>query len=335
MSTQYYKANDTLSEKFREMPPQLVSAVIPTRNRPELVLRAVRSALSQTHENLEVVVVIDGPDSATRARLEGIGDSRLRVLELDKSVGGSSARNRGVEHATGEWVAFLDDDDEWLPEKIEKQLDVALSSSSLVPIVSCYFIGRTPRGDYVWPRRVPRLHEPLCEYLFMRRSIFFGETQLQTSLTFARRQLFQEVPFTEGLRRHQDTDWYLRVAGLEGVKVEFVHEPLAIWYLGDHRPRITAHNNWRDSLDWLRSRQDLITPRAYAGFVATQLGPEAAQQGDWRAFFPLLREAVAVGKCHPFDILLYLGLWFTPVALRRNLRAMVRWFSRDRIENAA
>src|SRR5277367_2496697 len=190
MPTPLQKANTSFSDEFQRMSPQLVSAVIPTRNRPEWVLRAVRSALSQTHENLEVVVVIDGPDPATRATLGGISDSRLRVLELDKSVGGSSARNRGVEHATGEWVAFLDDDDEWLPEKIEKQLDVALRSASLVPIVSCYFIGRTPRGDYVWPRRVPRLHEPLCEYLFMRRSIFFGERQLQNSLPFATVQLF-------------------------------------------------------------------------------------------------------------------------------------------------
>jgi glycosyltransferase involved in cell wall biosynthesis len=317
------------------MTNQLVSAVIPTRNRPELLLRAVRSALGQTHQHLEVVVVIDGPDPATRAALDGFSDPRLRVLELSESHGGSGARNQGVEHATGEWVAFLDDDDEWMPTKIEKQLEVAFRSKSPQPIVSCYFIGRTPKGDYIWPRRTPSLNEPLSEYLFMRRSVFFGETQLQTSLTFARKKLLQAVPFTEGLRRHQDTDWYLRVAAHEGVEVEFVHEPLAVWYLGDHRPRITSNNDWRHSLDWLRSRKDLITRRAYAGFVATQLGPEAAQQGDWSAFVPLLREAVIVGDCHPFDILLYFGLWFTPVTLRRNLRSMVRSFSPGRIENVA
>jgi glycosyltransferase involved in cell wall biosynthesis len=317
------------------MPQQLVSAVIPTRNRPELVLRAIRSALSQTYGNLEVVVVVDGPDPATRAGLKTIADPRLRVLELDCSVGGSAARNRGVEHATGEWVAFLDDDDEWLPSKIEKQIEVALRSSSRSPIVSCYFIGRTPSGDYIWPRRLPHPNEPLSEYLFTRRSVFFGETQLQTSLTLARKQLLLDVPFTKGLRRHQDTDWYLRVAAREDVAIEFVREALAIWYVGERRPRITADNDWHHSLHWLRTRQSLITPRAYSGFVATQLGPEAAQQGDWAAFFPLLKEAIVVGSCHPFDILLYLGLWFTPVKLRQNLRSMTRWVARGRVENAS
>ena len=94
-----------------------VSAVIPTRGRPELLRRAVRSALAQTLRDIEVVVVIDGPDPVTHGVLQELAqqDSRLRVLALPSSVGGSDARNRGVDAAAGEWIAFLDDDDEWLP----------------------------------------------------------------------------------------------------------------------------------------------------------------------------------------------------------------------------
>jgi glycosyltransferase involved in cell wall biosynthesis len=315
------------------MSTTLVSAIIPTRGRPALVQRAVDSVLKQTYQNIEAIVVIDGPDEATREALRTIVDNRLRIVELDHCVGGSDARNTGVREAHGEWVAFLDDDDEWLPSKIQKQLDLAVQSRSPSPIVTCYFIGRTPSGDYIWPRRTPRHGEALCEYLFVKSGLFRGEAQLQTSLLFARRQLFEDVPFTSGLRRHQDTDWYVRVAGLDAVAVEFVREPLAIWYVEENRPKISGLTDWRNSLAWLRSRRELITPRAYTGFIATQLAPEAAQQGDWQAFFPLLQEAVFVGSPEPYALLHYFGMWFVPVTLRRILRRVIRRVSPARVEH--
>lgn len=94
----------------------LVSVVIPTRNRPHLLLdRALRSALTQTLSNIEVIVVVDGPDPATLQTLHGITDPRLRVVALPENLGGAEARNVGVRHARAEWVALPDDDDEWLP----------------------------------------------------------------------------------------------------------------------------------------------------------------------------------------------------------------------------
>src|SRR5258708_4440871 len=114
-----------------------VSVVIPTRARPALVVRAVNSALQQTFGDLEVIVVIDGRDEETLAALASISSPRLRLLPLPTQVGGSRARNEGVHAATGEWVAFLDDDDEWLPEKLEKQLAVARASELPDPIVAC------------------------------------------------------------------------------------------------------------------------------------------------------------------------------------------------------
>ena len=111
----------------------IVSAVIPTRGRPELLQRAVRSALAQTLREIEVVVVIDGEDPVTSLALEsGSQDGRLRVIALAVSVGGSDARNRGVDAARGEWIAFLDDDDEWLPGKLQAQLDAVKASTAPV-----------------------------------------------------------------------------------------------------------------------------------------------------------------------------------------------------------
>src|SRR3954465_7064913 len=107
----------------------LVSAVIPTRNRPDLVCRAVRSALNQTYPNFEVVVVVDGPDPATVAVLEELRSPRVRIIALPENVGGSEARKIGPPEARGEWVALLDDDDEWMNRKVERQLEAILKQS--------------------------------------------------------------------------------------------------------------------------------------------------------------------------------------------------------------
>src|ERR1700683_1134626 len=160
-----------------------VSAVIPTRGRPELLCRAVRSALAQTLREIEVVVVIDGDDPATRIALDELAqqDGRLRVLALAASVGGSDARNRGVDAAAGEWIAFLDDDDEWMPSKLEAQLEAGGHSTAPFPIGPCRMIARTPDKDYVWPRRLPAPKEQIGEYIMARQSLTRGEGYIQTS----------------------------------------------------------------------------------------------------------------------------------------------------------
>src|SRR5579863_7499544 len=103
----------------------IVSVVVPTRNRPELVVRAVSSALAQTLTRMEVIVVIDGPDEDTARALAEIRDDRLTVIALPSSLGGSEVRNIGAQHSRGEFIAFLDDDDEWSPNKLQRQLDMA------------------------------------------------------------------------------------------------------------------------------------------------------------------------------------------------------------------
>ena len=108
------------------MPPEtsgvLVSAIIPTRDRADMVMRAVASALAQTGVCLEVVVVDDGSGDDTAARLAGLDDPRLRVLSHPVPRGVSAARNAGMAAARGDYLALLDSDDEWLPAKTVRQL---------------------------------------------------------------------------------------------------------------------------------------------------------------------------------------------------------------------
>src|SRR5215472_12629121 len=165
-----------------------VSVVIPTRNRPSLVTRAVASALSQTYAAVEVCVVVDGPDDVTISALQQITDRRLQIVRLPRNV--------GVRNARGRWVAFLDDDDEWLPKKLEKQMMMAVESSYEYPILSSSIIARTPYGEFLWPRKSPSA--PLSEYLLARSSWTQGEGVMQTSTLLTKRELLLRVPFQDG-----------------------------------------------------------------------------------------------------------------------------------------
>lgn len=112
----------------------LVSVIIPTYKRPvEYVSRSVSSVRNQTYENLEILVVDDSPaDYPGRAEVAAymatLEDPRVRYSQNEKNLGGSLCRNRGIELATGDYITFLDDDDEYLPEKVEKQLAYMLES---------------------------------------------------------------------------------------------------------------------------------------------------------------------------------------------------------------
>ena len=102
-----------------------VTVVIPTRDRWPTVTRAVACALHQEGVDVEVIVVDDGSRDETIPGLAQINDERLRVLHLRESEGGARARNVGIKEARGSWVAFLDDDDVWSPQKLRHQLEMA------------------------------------------------------------------------------------------------------------------------------------------------------------------------------------------------------------------
>jgi len=299
----------------------LVSAVIPTRNRPSLVLRAVKTALTQTHPNMEVVVVVDGPDNSTSKALAAIADSRLQIVTLPQPQGGSGARNAGVKAAHGDWIAFLDDDDEWMPSKIECQLSTALGSRHRIPVVSSRIIARTPGRDYVWPRRLPSPHEPISDYLFSRTSLFQGEGLVQTSTLFTTREFLLKMPFRKGLKKHQDWDWLIRAGKQEGVGFEFADHPLAVWYTDQKRSSISNSDDWRFSMHWVREMHSCFTPQAYAGFVLIVVAGQAAAATTWREYWDLLSDSLESGECRVLHLLLFAGMRLFPRETRRKFRA--------------
>lgn len=297
-----------------------VSVIVTTYARPALVRRAVSSVLAQSMQDIEVIVVLDGPDQATLATLESLNDTRLRIHVRDARGGQPAAINSGVRLASGTWTAMLDDDDEWLPEKLEAQLQVAESSLHSRPVVGCYFLARSDSGQTVWPLRAPRHDEPVSDYLFCRSRWTFGEGVLPTSVLFAPTDLFRTFPMTETLHKHCDLDWLVRVHQGAGVGLEMPAErvPLAIWHL-EGRDRLSRAHDWRFSHQWISQARPLVTPRAYAGFLLTWVSFSARSQRDVSAIPVLLTDAFRRGRPGTMELAVFAAVWCLPLGVRARL----------------
>lgn len=258
----------------------LVSVVIPTRNRPELVCRAIASARKQTYREIEIVVVVDGPDPATLSAIRNLQEPKIKVVSLSESVGGSEARNIGVREARGEWIAFLDDDDEWLPQKLEKQINAIVNCGGNFNFAACRYHFLDGTRSSLQPEVFPRPGQNIGEYLFCeisrsghRRSVVLTSTWL------VKRDLCINSPFTRGLRRHQDTDWLLKAHENHQVLPCFISDPCTLIHGEADRVRIsTTAPDWRFTFVWANEAYLHLTPKAKAYIYGTLCAYETRQE---------------------------------------------------------
>lgn len=300
-----------------------VSVVIPTRARPQFLRRAIKSVLQQTFERLEVIVVLDGEDSVTAKVVEEFADARITLVSLYHIVGGSQARNIGVRKARGRYIALLDDDDEWLPNKLEAQLDLAEACCALNFVVVTEYLYRVEgQPDEIWPAHHPAPGEPLSEFLFSSRGGF------QTSTYLCPRELMLRVPFTVGLQKHQDWDWFLQLAALPEFQLLVIPQPLSIYWVPQRtRVSVSGHLDWSFSHGWARSRHSLMTRKAYARFLVKICTRAARLQGaGLPAILRLLCDLILFGYPTPLLLAEFFVAAIVPDNLRLRLRpALLNW----------
>lgn len=206
----------------------MVTAIVTTYKRePEIVVRAVKSILNQTYKDLEIIVVDDSPnDYAYRNGVKEqvlLLDDSIQYIQHEKNAGACQARNTGLSMAQGEYVAYLDDDDEWEPSKIQKQVSVFEKGSSEIGLVycGCIWINQMTKERTIKPLEKHSGH--VFDELI--KGNFIGGT----SCPLMRTSYLKDIGgFDPLMQSAQDADVWLRMASK--YKVEFIDEPLFSYY---------------------------------------------------------------------------------------------------------
>lgn len=223
----------------------LVSVVIPCKARVEELVRALDSVWGQSLQDFEVIVVDDGSDEPLAAALKRLmarrlAGGRLRVLRHENSRGAAAARNTGVAAARGRYVAFLDSDDSWVPEKLQRQTSFMLDARR-----QGSFTSTLVERDGVIEERRPGVRRDrdvsLAEFLWLKGGF------IQTSGVMIAREVAGAFP--DGMRLHQDLAWYLEREAA-GIRFDHLDQPLVVWR-DDRRPdRLTLAASARGFVRW-------------------------------------------------------------------------------------
>jgi len=204
----------------------IVSVIIPTHNRPQELLGAVKSVLDQTFQDIEIIVVDDTSPVPAAETLKDCHDPRLKITKHNVNKGVSEARNTGIKMAQGEWIAFLDDDDAWRPQKLERQL--------------AFMKNAAPDADasatdvYNTATKIHRKYSENVRRKGINRAILYWEGFLPSTWLINRAAFAKTGLFDPHLHRTEDWEWLLRYY-IQGLKFVIVPEDLVL-YSGWHTP---------------------------------------------------------------------------------------------------
>jgi glycosyltransferase involved in cell wall biosynthesis len=200
-----------------------VSIIIPTYNRGHLIGRAIQSVLNQTYSDFELIVVDDRSTDNTEKVVKSIKDKRIRYIQHEKNKGGAAARNTGIKAARGKYIAFQDSDDEWLSEKLEKQMKVFEGAPSNVGVVySGFWKIEGNRKKYIPSSQVTQKEGNL------HNEVLKGNFVTTQSIVMRKQCVEKAGMFDENLPRLQDWELVLRLSKYYEFKC--IDEPLVFSY---------------------------------------------------------------------------------------------------------
>ena len=243
---------------------ELVSVILPTYNRAHLLPKSMNSVLSQSWPRLELIVVDDKSTDNTAEVVAAVADDRVRYVKNDtKKKGANVARNIGITHAEGDFIAFQDSDDEWLPDKLSLQLDLMRRLGSDYACVYSRFVTR--RGS--------RVFETVDAKRLTRGNILFellnGNIVTTQTALVRKKNLLEFGCFDEELPRLQDWDLWLRMA--QKYKFDYVDKCLVVQNVQDDSISMSG-KKYTQALQILLGKYEKVymahNVRAYAKYHA-------------------------------------------------------------------
>lgn len=282
--------------------PPSFSVIVPCFNRSAEVKECLQSVRAQTVEDFECIVVDDGSRDGDqlRAAVESLEDPRFRYVR-QSNQGGGAARNTGITMAHGRHIAFLDSDDLFLPQKLER-VQAFVDKTGCEAVYSRAYVDRGISGSlWIKPDRGIEANEDMGEYLFVCNQV------VQTSTIVIDTQLAKKVMFDPALRKGQDLDFCVR-AHASNVRFTMIDEPLIIWRDATEIGRTSRHVGASALLVWADKNRSLLTRKAFLGYRATVV---AVFRPKWH--FPVVARD------------LILGVLIAKVPIRIALRQLLRF----------
>lgn len=279
----------------------MISVVIPAFNSERCISRAIESVLSQTFSDYEIIVVDDGSTDGTADIVKKFG-SRVKYV-YQQNAGPARARNAGLKIASGQWIAFLDADDEWLPDKLRQQVELLDRNRDLRWCSTNRYQAderrKAPVGNKAAITKALKGREYFPNYF---TAAMAGKCPIVTSAIVVRKDVFDELGgFDPALRRGQDVDMWWRI-GHYHPQIGYTAQPLAVRHLDVENPITREH------------RLKTMNGRTGRKLVARHLAM-AEEKGGIKEFKPFA--STALRKC-----LLVVLFW----GYKRHARDMVSQF---------
>ena len=250
----------------------MFSIVIPLFNRAAVIETTIRSILTQSVSDFEILIVDDGSTDDPEPVIDAIRDPRIRRVR-QVNAGGGAARNLGIQEARGRYVALLDSDDTFLPHKLERiSRELPLSDTDV--LYSAMLVDRGVGRYWIRPERGIAPGEDVGEYLFVSNQL------IQTSTIVLATPLARRVLFDPTLPKGQDLDFCLRLQRA-GARFRMIDEPLVIWMDATEVGRTSHVSGYQSVLTWLERCSPQLTRRASLGYRATVLAYYMGRHRPW------------------------------------------------------
>lgn len=211
------------------MKEDFVSVIVPTHNRAHLLSRAIDSILYQNYRNIEIIVVVDACSDNTLEVLKQYNDERIKIIVSEQNLGGAGARNKGMKEAKGKYIAFLDDDDEWLPGKLTKQINLLKQNDNTVLVASAFI----QFGDV--KKQVIKLPE-----IITLKELYYKNYIGSFSFCLVRANKLKGLFINGNLTACQDWDLWIKLLDSSGQIARCINEPLVVYHT-NHDNRISSN----------------------------------------------------------------------------------------------
>jgi glycosyltransferase involved in cell wall biosynthesis len=268
-----------------------VSVIIPSCNRAKLLPAAIRSVLDQTFQDFELIVVDDASGDETADVVWSFHDERIKFFRHEAQKGGAAARNTGIVNSQSDYIAFLDDDDEWFPEKLGRQVAALKESNPAVGAIYTGYDAVDISSGEVKARKIP-VHKGDLSSLLLRSNCIGS-----TSSVLMRRKCFEDVGmFDESLPSFQDYDLWIRLSRV--YQFDYVGECLLTYRL--HSNKIwTNPDAIRRGIEILLEKYGASAPlRKRCSGHYLSIAVQFCEAGDTTKARVALRRAISL---HPFD----------------------------------